>query len=36
MELLGIWKLKKMMSADENGVKMLGLDEIEALGTRTL
>lgn len=36
MELLGIWKLKKMMSADENGVKMLGLDEIEALGDEDL
>ena len=36
MELLGVWKLKKMMSANEDGVKMLGLNEIEALGDEDL
>lgn len=32
MELLGTWKLKEMMTADENGVRMIGKAEIEALG----
>ena len=32
MDFLGIWKLKAMLSADENGVKMLGKSELEALG----
>lgn len=32
MELLGNWRLKAMLSADENGVKMLGRAELEALG----
>ena len=32
MELLGNWKLKAAISADENGVKMLGRAELEALG----
>ena len=31
MKLLGTWKLKEMMMADENGVRMLGRDEIAAL-----
>ena len=32
MELLGNWKLKAMLSADENGVKMFGKAELEAMG----
>ena len=32
MDLLGNWKLKAMLSADEDGVKMLGKAELEALG----
>ena len=32
MDFLGNWKLKAMLSADENGVKMLGKAELEALG----
>lgn len=32
MELSGTWKLKEMMTADENGVRMIGRAEIEALG----
>ena len=32
MDYLGNWKLKSMLSADENGVKMLGKAELEALG----
>ena len=32
MDFLGIWKLKAMLSADENGVKMLGKSDLEALG----
>ena len=32
MELLGNWRLKAMLSADENGVKMLGKAELEAMG----
>ena len=31
MELLGIWKLAGMVSADENGLKMLSLEEVEEL-----
>ena len=36
MELLGIWRLKAMNSADENGVKMLSRDEVAALGDEDL
>ena len=36
MELLGIWRLKAMKSADENGVKMLSRDEVAALGDEDL
>ena len=36
MELLGTWKVKSMLSADENGVKTLGTAEIEALGDEDL
>ena len=36
MELLGNWKLKSMLSADENGVKMLGRAELEAMGDEDL
>lgn len=32
MDYLGNWKLKSMLSADENGVKMLGKAELLALG----
>lgn len=32
MDFLGIWKLKAMLSTDENGVKMLGKSDLEALG----
>ena len=32
MDFLGNWKLKAMLSADENGVKMFGKAELEALG----
>lgn len=32
MDFLGIWKLKAMLSADENGVKILGKSDLEALG----
>lgn len=32
MDYLGNWKLKSMLSADENGVKMLGRAELEAMG----
>lgn len=32
MDFLGIWKLKAMLSADDNGVKMLGKSDLEALG----
>ena len=31
MELLGIWKLKEMVTADENGLRMIGVPEIEAM-----
>lgn len=36
MELLGIWRLKAMKSADENGIKMLSRDEVAALGDEDL
>ena len=36
MSFLGNWKLKSMLSADENGVKMLGRAELEALGDEDL
>ena len=36
MELIGNWKLKSMLSADENGVKMLGRAELEAMGDEDL
>lgn len=32
MDFLGNWKLKAMLSADENGVKMFGKAELEAMG----
>ena len=32
MDYLGNWKLKSMLSADENGVRMLGKAELLALG----
>ena len=31
MELLGLWKLKELVSVDENGFKMIGVSEIEAM-----
>ena len=31
MELLGIWKLKDMLSVDENGFKRISAEEIEAM-----
>ena len=31
MELLGLWKLKELVSVDENGFKMIGANEIEAM-----
>ena len=31
MEFLGIWKLKEMLTASEEGLKILGVAEIEAL-----
>ena len=36
MELLGNWKLQAMLSADEDGVRMLGRAELEALGDEDL
>ena len=36
MDFLGNWKLKAMLSADEDGVKMLGRAELEALGDEDL
>ena len=36
MDFLGNWKLKKMLSADENGVKMFDRAEIEAMGDEDL
>ena len=36
MELLGIWRLKAMMSVDENGARMLSRDEVAALGDEDL
>ena len=35
-ELLGVWKMKEMLSADENGAKMLSRDEVAALGDEDL
>ena len=32
MDFLGNWKLKKMLSADENGVKMFDRAALEAMG----
>ena len=31
MELLGIWKLKEFVTADENGLRMIGVKEIEEM-----
>ena len=36
MELLGSWRLKAMMSVDENGARMLSRDEVAALGDEDL
>ena len=36
MDFLGNWKLKAMLSADENGVRMFGRAELEALGDEDL
>lgn len=36
MELLGTWKLKAVLSADEDGVKQLDAAGIEALGDEDL
>ena len=36
MDFLGNWKLKAMLSADENGVRMLGRAELEAMGDEDL
>ena len=36
MSFLGNWKVKSMLSADENGVKTLGRAELEALGDEDL
>ena len=36
MDFLGNWKLKKMLSADENGVKMFDRAEIKAMGDEDL
>lgn len=36
MDFLGNWKLKAMLSADEDGTKMLGRAELEALGDEDL
>jgi len=36
MELFGSWRLKAMMSADENGTRMLSRDEVAALGDEDL
>ena len=36
MDFLGNWKLKAMLSADEDGVRMLGRAELEALGDEDL
>jgi len=35
-ELLGVWRMKEMLSADENGTKMLSRDEVAALGDEDL
>ena len=31
MELLGVWKLKEMLTADEDGIRHIGREEIAAL-----
>lgn len=36
MDFLGNWKIKSMLSADENGVKTLERADIEALGDEDL
>ena len=36
MSFLGNWKVKSMFTADENGTKMLGRAELEALGDEDL
>ena len=36
MELLGVWRMKAMFSADENGTRMLSRDEVAALGDEDL
>ena len=36
MDFVGNWKLKSMLSADENGVKTLGRAELEAMGDEDL
>lgn len=36
MSFLGNWKVKSMFTADENGTKMLGKAELEALGDEDL
>lgn len=36
MELLGKWRVKEMMTADENGVRMLSRDEVAAIGDEDL
>lgn len=36
MELLGVWRMKAMFSADENGTRMLYRDEVAALGDEDL
>ena len=36
MNFLGNWKVKSMFTADENGTKMLGRAELEALGDEDL
>lgn len=36
MNFLGNWKVKSMFTADEDGVKMLGRAELEALGDEDL
>ena len=35
-ELIGVWRMKAMFSADENGTRMLSRDEVAALGDEDL
>lgn len=35
-ELLGVWRMKEIFSADENGTRMLSRDEVAALGDEDL